>query len=477
MASWKRQLHWWHRWLGIVIGLLVLLWFGSGIVMMYVPYPELTEEERMGWLAPLDAGRVQVKADAAWETIALPGMPDAVRLNTVAGRPAWHFQHERSWHSVWADSGAPLQVDDLVIGSSARSAAPGARLLAVDTIDIDQWTFGAVRVHRPLFRVAVDDAAGSVLYVSGRTGELVRDTTRSERAWNWVGAVTHWLYVTPLRKHGEAWSQVVKWTSGVATALAITGMVISIQRLRIRRRYAGGRMSPYTGWKAWHHWLGLGVGVLVITWLFSGWLSMGPFGFPAGASITAQDRLAFAGGGVDSDDLGLDAAAILRAHPGTLELEWRRVAGALYLGALGRERSTLVDARDGAPLAALPHDALLRAAQAVRPIAAMQAELLTEPDDYYYSHHREAAFPVLRARFDLPEAPVFYIDPAQGRLAGYVDRDKRWDRWLFDGLHRLDFAFLRTRPLWDVVVIVLCLLGFALTFSGLVLGWRHLMKN
>lgn len=473
MASWKRQLYWWHRWLGIVIGLLVLLWFGSGIVMMYVPYPELTEEERMGWLAPLDAGRVQVKADAAWQATALAGMPDAVRLNTVAGRPAWHFQHQRSWHSVWADSGAPLQVDQAIVGSSARSAAPGARSLAIDTIDIDQWTFGAVRVHRPLYRVAVDDAAGSVLYVSGRTGELVRDTTRNERAWNWVGAVTHWLYVTPLRKHNEAWSQVVMWTSGVATALAITGMVISIQRLRIRRRYAGGRMSPYTGWKAWHHWLGLGVGVLVITWLFSGWLSMGPFGFPAGGSLTPQDRLAFAGGVFEQDDLALDAGTLLRAHPGTLELEWRRVGGKLYLSALGRGGRTLVDAQDGARVAKLALDG---AAQAIRPGARLQAELLAGPDDYYYSHHREVTFPVLRVRFDLPEAPVFYIDPAQGRLVGYVDRDKRWDRWLFDGLHRLDFAVLRTRPLWDVVVIVLCLLGFALTFSGLVLGWRHLRK-
>lgn len=57
MGSWKRQLHLMHRWLGIGIGLLVLLWFGSGMVMMYVPYPALTEPERMAWLAPLAACR------------------------------------------------------------------------------------------------------------------------------------------------------------------------------------------------------------------------------------------------------------------------------------------------------------------------------------------------------------------------------------------------------------------------------------
>lgn len=477
MGSWKRQLHLWHRWLGIVIGLLVLLWFGSGIVMMYVPYPELTEQERMAWLAPLAPSHIHTGAGAAWAATTLPGMPDAVRLNTVAGRPSWHFQHGGRWHSVLADSGTLLEVTNQVISSSARSAAPGARALAIDTIDLDQWTFGSVRVHRPLYRVEADDAAGSVLYVSGRTGELVRDTTRSERAWNWVGSVIHWVYVTPLRKHNEVWRQAVMWTSGVASLLAVTGMVLGIQRLRVRRPYAGGRMSPYKGWQAWHHWLGLGIGALVITWLFSGYLSVGPFGFPSGGGITAQDRLAFAGGALGRDDLAPDAAALLRKYPGTLELEWRRIGGKLYLSALGRKGRALIDARNGATVVTLPGEVLLKAAQAIRPGAQMTAQLLTESDDYYYSHHREAAFPVLRARFDLPDAPVFYIDPAQGRLAGYVDRDSRWNRWLFNGLHQLDLPVLRTRPVWDVIVIVLCVLGFILTSSGLVLGWRRLRKR
>lgn len=367
MASMKRQLHLWHRWLGIGIGLLVLLWFGCGIVTMYVPYPELTEAERRAWLAPLDPARVKVSADAAWRETALKGMPDAVRLNMVAGRPAWHFGHDGTWNSVWADNGAALVVDEQVASSSARSAAPHARALSFEAIDVDQWTFGAVHVHQPLLRVTADDDAGSVVYVSSRTGELVRDTTRSERAWNWVGAVVYWVYVTPLRKHNEAWRLAVMSTSGVALLLAVTGMVLEAQRLRVQRRYAGGRMSPYKGWQGWHHWLGLSGGALVITWLFSGWLSVGPFGFPSDPGATAQDRLAFAGVALASDDLAIDAAALLRAHPGTLELEWRRLGGALYLSVLGRTVRTLLRAQDGAVSSVLPQALLLRSAQAVRP--------------------------------------------------------------------------------------------------------------
>lgn len=478
MGSWKRQLHLWHRWLGIGIGLLVLLWFGSGIVMMYVPYPALTEQERMAWLTPIEPAKVRISAWDAWQVTAQPGVPGAVRLNTVEGRPAYHFQAGRGLHSVWADTGAALQVTDRMAVAAARSAVPGARALSVERLELDQWTFGHVASHRPLYRVAVDDAAGSVLYVSGRTGELVRDTTRGERAWNWAGAVIHWIYFTPLRMHGEPWRQVIMWTSAVALLLAMTGMVLGIQRLRLRRRYANGARSPYKGWQAWHHWLGLTLGTLTLTWLFSGWLSVTPFGWLSSPGITARDKLAFAGGPLDRSDLSVVAGDVVRAHSGVLELEWRRVGGKLYLSALERTQRRLFDALCAVTVDALPSEVLLRAVRATRPDAPLkEAVMLSSGDNYYYSHHHQAAFPVLRVQFELPDETTFYADPVDGKLAGYADSNSKWSRWLFNGLHQLDFvSIIRTRPLWDMLVVSLCLLGAILSSTGVVLGWRRLMK-
>src|SRR5258707_13078038 len=42
-----------HRYLGIAVGILMLVWFASGIVMMYVGFPRLTEQERVSALAPI----------------------------------------------------------------------------------------------------------------------------------------------------------------------------------------------------------------------------------------------------------------------------------------------------------------------------------------------------------------------------------------------------------------------------------------
>jgi hypothetical protein len=479
MVSWKRPLHLLHRWLGIGIGLLVLLWFGSGIVMMYVPYPALSEPERMAWLAPLDAGQVKVNAWEAWQATAKPGTPDVVRLNTVAGRPAYHFMAAGRWSSVWADNGAMLQVTPAIAAAAARSAAPGSGIRSNELVDLDQWSLGGMTGHRPLYRVTADDAAGSVAYVSSHTGELVRDTTRSERAWNWTGSVMHWIYFTPLRRQAEPWRQAVMWSSAAALLLVIVGMVLGIQRLRLRRRYAGGRRSPYRGWHACHHWLGLSLGTLTITWLFSGWLSVDPFGWLSSPGITVQDRLAFAGGPLDRDNLSVSAAQAIERHPGMLELEWRRVDGTLYFSALDRTRRRLLDAHTAMVVDTIPQAQLLHAVRAMRPQAPLQAvDVLTSGDNYYYSHHEQVAFPVLRVQFALADDTTFYVNTVQGKLAGYADHNSKWNRWLFNGLHQLDFApVVRVRPVWDVMVISLCLLGAMLATTGLVLGWRRLRKR
>src|SRR5882672_2557564 len=42
-----------HRYLGVAIGILMLIWFVSGIVMMYVPFPRISEAERLRVAPPI----------------------------------------------------------------------------------------------------------------------------------------------------------------------------------------------------------------------------------------------------------------------------------------------------------------------------------------------------------------------------------------------------------------------------------------
>ncbi|MCK1307812.1 hypothetical protein [Bradyrhizobium sp. 45] len=97
-----------------------------------------------------------------------------------------------------------------------------------------------------------------------------------EGLWHWLGSIPHWIYPTALRRDGALWRQVVLWISGICLMVAVTGFWIGVLRLRWRRRYVGGAFTPYRGWMAWHHIAGLVGGMFVLTWMFSGWLSLNP---------------------------------------------------------------------------------------------------------------------------------------------------------------------------------------------------------
>ena len=153
-----------------------------------------------------------------------------------------------------------------------RRGLDAARAAIVARADYDQWSVpNGFDRHRPLFRVALGDAAGTEVYVSSRTGEVVLDTTRSERGWNLAGSVLHWIYPTVLRSNWSLWDRVVWTLSLVAFIAATLGAVLGITRIRIRGRSDLVALSRLAR-TASPHWPR--ATVFVLTWSFSGWLSM-----------------------------------------------------------------------------------------------------------------------------------------------------------------------------------------------------------
>jgi len=71
-----------------------------------------------------------------------------------------------------------------------------------------------------------------------------------------------------------------------------------------------------------------------------------------------------------------------------------------------------------------------------------------------------------------------YIDPKTGRTVGTYSTRNWVNRWLYHGLHSMDFPWLYNhRPLWDIVVISLMLGGTALCITSLLLTWRVLKRK
>ena len=476
----KRGLYWVHRWLGVVTCLLAVMWFLSGLVMLYVPFPSWSDEERIAHLPPVAVERVALAPDEAIARAGVTSLPSAFRLEMLADTPVYRIVAGGTNSAVSAVTGALIrEVDAEQAGRHVAAVFPGTRPRLDETLDYDQWTVTRrFDPHRPLLKFALDDPDGTNVYVSSRTGEIVQNATRSERVWNWLGAIPHWIYFSPIRKDQELWRQSVMWLSGPLIIGAIAGLWIGILRLRVRKPYARGRMTPYRGWMKWHHVGGLVGGLFLTTWIASGWLSVNPFKWFARSQLTETQLGAYASWSKDKP-YGVTheaLAAVSSAEPSDISFAW--VGARPLIVARSRTGAALADAQTGMPIR-LEDAALIEAARHVFPSApVIDAYRLTEETLYWYSHNAKRPLPVVKVSFGDPSATWLYLDPATGAIAGLSDRSSRTYRWLFNFIHDYDLPLLlRNQPARDILVWVLSIAGLVVSVSGVVIGWRTIARS
>jgi uncharacterized iron-regulated membrane protein len=76
------------------------------------------------------------------------------------------------------------------------------------------------------------------------------------------------------------------------------------------------------------------------------------------------------------------------------------------------------------------------------------------------------------------EQTRYYLDPNTGALVQRADATGQWRRWLFSGLHRLDFTpLMRARPFWDIMMWLTMLGGLAVSVTGVYLGIRRIRSD
>jgi len=474
----KRLLFLTHRWLGLTLGVLVTLWFASAFVMLYVGFPSLTAAERGAGLAALPRSSWRVSPAPAFAAVSFYPPPARVRLGEVLSRPVYHLRPADGgpWVTVRADDGLPLPAvtPEVAVTIAQRFAHRTVPAKHDGLRDHDQWTVSnSLNPFRPLHRVVLDDADGTEFYVSARTGEVLRDTTRRERLLNYAGAVTHWLYPPWLRRHNDAWRTTLRVLAGLALLLPLTGLVLGVRR-------ASTAWNTFRGVRRWHALTGLAFGVCAVTWLFSGFLSLRFTGvFDDGEPTRAQAET-LAGGPLKlseftrSPDEALADLAGFNAQEGELV----QVAGRpFYLVRNASNQTRLLPADSpGNGNETFAPELLRERAAALLPGSRLIAfEELAAYDAHYYSRRPgedPRPLPMWRARFDDAAATWFHLDPRTGQLTGRLTRGARAYRWLFNGLHSFDWPWLASRrPLWDIVIITLLLGGLATCLLGLRLGF------
>lgn len=466
-----------HRWLGIAFCLLFAMWFATGIVMHFVPFPSLTEAERFAGLAPVDRAEVRI---AVADAVAGSGVVDATRVRLVqrSDGPVYIVSGPSRARAVRASDGlvASVTSPDIALAIArdhARSRGlDAARAAMVARSDYDQWSVpNGFDRHRPLFRVALGDTAGTEVYVSSLTGEVLLDAMRRERGWNLAGSILHWIYPTVLRSNWALWDGVVWTLSLLALIAASLGAVLGFVRIKLRGRLIG---SPYRGWHALHHLIGLAATAFVLTWILSGWLSMDH------GRLFSRGQLSPAEAGVTNASPDWTAAPSLDQQPispSSREIEWFAFDGNIYRRdrvALGRQ--TLIKAgdmsRDGRTGVLSAHEVQGLATRIATGCGT--PSVLADNDDYPAQSVVQGA-PVYRARCG---DVWFDVDGADGSVLQRLDASRRAYRWFYSALHTFDFPVLLAHPrLRDVLIVGLCALGLVFSVTGIVIGWRRLRST
>jgi hypothetical protein len=503
-----------HRWLGIAGSLIFLVWFGSGVVMMYERMPRLTPEERLARLVPLDVSRIGVSLADAIRTVGV--VPERARVGMLNDRPVYRLDTGSGWTTVFADSGEPLralststavQIVRRMFPEAARTLRPAGRLTRPD-----QWTLdGGLPRFLPMQRVALGDPDDTIVYVSERVGEPVMKTTRRGRMFGYAGAVLHWTYFTPFRIQRELWRYSIIYAALIGSVLCLSGLVIGVWRFSPFKRFRLRRIpsrSPYARWMWWHHYAGLLFGLFTFTWALSGALSLTPWDWAPPTDASAEQRVVASGGALRAE-LVSPAAIRLAVQRVSREFpvkEWevlqfagrpfalayqpdslhvakrssnRDVSAIMSAQRAHRHLSVWLDAPDAVPFERLDRQAVASVGRAAMPgVPVADATWLDHYDEYYYDRTSAKPLPVLRVTYADAQRTALYFDAQTGMISMRQTTLSRVNRWLYNGLHSFDFPSLYyQRPGWDVVVLGLSFGGIALTLTTMMPAIHRLRRH
>ncbi|WP_080870255.1 PepSY domain-containing protein [Xanthomonas campestris] len=466
---------WLHRWTGVAFCLMFAVWFASGLVLAFVPFPSLSPQQRWSAAERIDLSRLTVAPAHALRSVR---DATALRLVSIGGRPSYVVG---STTATVAVDGIDGQVRGVLPPEAAGAIAAAFGHAAVrrldGPLDYDQWS-----VHqkfdpwRPLYRAALQDDLGTVLYVSARTGEVVQRTRASERAWNWVGSVPHWLYFTQLRRSFTAWDRTVWWLALAALCSASAGTVLGVYRTWQRAHSPKSAWSGFRGWLRWHHGLGLIAAVFVLGWIFSGWLSMDhgrlfSKGIPDPAQVAR-----YAGAPLPTVLAGVDAEAV-RCLSGATLIEFTAVGGRPIAVGRGPAGPSVSDGMPGRITGTrLSPDAIRRAAA-----RAWSLDHDPMPSDSAEALYRQAdgiATDALRLTVASPGRTALYFDAANGTPLLALDASRRTYAWVYLAIHTTNFPLLQSHPvIRRIAQLGPLLLGLAFSLTGVVLGARRLMRS
>ena len=481
-----------HRVMGTLLCVFFLMWFLTGIVMLYHRFPRLYDSDRVEHLEALGASDSLPTIASLSERVGGKAVR-SLRMERYLGQTYFRLQTRDSLYILPAN--ATEAIHDIrepdyinkVVNTWCQSP-----ILRVDTLrELDQWIpFGSMKADLPVYRYFFDDAEHHQLYQSSVTGAVLQFTTRSERIWAWLGAIPHWIYFYQLRQDAELWSDVVIWLSGAGCIMVILGIWMGIVRWRQHRKHGKSGVTPYKKkWYRWHHVAGLVFGLFALTFVFSGMMSMMELpSWITHSHLQGNPSRYMQAAAPQPADYMLDYRKVVEAYPEAQLLQWSHLRehpyyvvttpdDVYYVDGYGSKVTPLNIGKD--EFQSYVRGFYLTDSTTMNIHIDLQVEKLNHFETYYRARstiETDKLLPVWKITANDRDHSVFYANPRNGSVR-YVDRSSRLNYWAYTALHRMRIGFLNSHTdLRKTFIWVLMIGGAAFSVTGIVLGLNWLRR-
>ncbi|MBX3703578.1 MAG: PepSY domain-containing protein [Steroidobacteraceae bacterium] len=219
-----------HKWVGLVIGIQVVLWVAGGLVMSAFPIELVRGETQAAPQQPTAIAAEELGIDLR-EALAAHGPVTGLRTIRIAGK--LHVEALRA-------DGPPLLIDaqegrvlDGIDEATARAVAArdftgdggivAAALLAESP--------GEYRGALPVWQLRFDDARDTVIYVSAQNGQVVARRNDVWRLYDFFWM----LHIMDYKERVDFNHALLIGASALALVLSATGFWLLFYRIRIRR--------------------------------------------------------------------------------------------------------------------------------------------------------------------------------------------------------------------------------------------------
>ena len=216
-----------HLWLGIAIGVQVMLWLISGLMMVLWPIETVRGEH----LRHAEAeSAIDWAGDALPLATILASQDTAVmsaRTGRLAGRPVWRLETAEGPQMVDARTGEDLTPVDENLAREIALERYAGRGAVTEQVRIETPPREA-GLTVPAWRFEFGPEDPATLYINSRTGELRAVRTTLWRVYDvfWGLHIMDWS----TRENFNSWW--IKATSVLAILFGLAGVVLTVYRIR-----------------------------------------------------------------------------------------------------------------------------------------------------------------------------------------------------------------------------------------------------